>query len=378
MTAPIFVPLLAATWMIGVAVVCVAAALFLAILESSAIPTARGVSWSGSSFKSWMRDGIDWPDEPFVDYFGKGAYLAYLVVLWGGPCVLLARLLFGHSPSTSVAAGGAFWLLFPIGLLSSLASDSRRTPFRLDLLVAFCLRPLQTLGFYVLSAPVLAVLVLTGDLILVHTSKASLVWAVVLTPIASLAFFLYARLLGRLGLVLSFVWAEKPEKKRRPAKRRKPVHAYDPAARVFAPKEEVPDDPPVEAQPPEMPGIETPYDGVVTGYGVDYSGAPVVEEPKPAPIIHKFDDEDDEPIHVADAPEISDDRRVIADRLAKSTERELALHAPSRVEEPTNPYSVETVSFLFDLKTSVPWVTLTACVMLLALMQRGLDMLRPE
>jgi hypothetical protein len=380
MTALIFVPLLVATWMLGFAVLSVGSSLFLAILESSATPTARGVVWRGSSFRTWVRDGIDWPDEPLADHFAKGAYLFYLVVLWGGPAVLVARLALGHSAWTSALAGAVFWLVFPVGLLSSLASDSRWTPFTPRVPIAMACRPLQTLGFYLLSAPILAVLVLTLDLALVHSTQVGVAWALALAPVGSLAFFLYARLLGRLGLVLSFVRFREPER-RRPnrRRRRKPMNAYDERTRMFSPTQDVPDDPPPDAQPPEMRGIQTPYDGEVTGYGVDYSGAPAkTEEPKPAPVIHTFDDEDDEPIRVADAPEISDDRRQVAAELARSTERELALHMPSRIEEPKNPYGVETVAFLFDAKTTVPWTMLTAGFMLLTLFQRGLDMLRPE
>jgi hypothetical protein len=380
MTAPIFVPLLAAAWMLGAGVGSLAASYFLAILESSATPTARGVSWSGSSFKNWMRDGIDWPDGTIADHFAKGVYLFYMVLLWGGPAVLIARLAVGHSPWASVIAGAAFWLLFPIGLLSSLASDSRWTPFWPGLIVAYCKRPLQTLGFYLLSAPVLAVVVFTIDLQFVHTSKATLAWAVGLTPVATLAFFIYARLLGRFGMVLTFTRPERRAiRKRVPRAPRRPMHAYDERTRMFSPTQEVPDEPRVDAQPPEMRGIMTLYDGEVTGYAVDYAGtAPLIEEPKPAPIIHKFDDEDDEPIRVAEPPQVSDDRMKIAAELAKSTPHELALHMPSRIEEPTNPYGLQVVSFLFDAKTSVPWVALTAGLMLLALAQRGLDALRPE
>jgi hypothetical protein len=380
MAAPIFVPLLVATWLVGFAVLSGGSSLFLAILESSATPTARRVVWRGSSFRAWVRDGIDWPDEPFADHFAKGAYLFYLVVLWGGPAVLVARLAVGHSAWTSVLAGTIFWFVFPIGLLSSLASDSRWTPFTPRVLVAMACRPLQTLGFYLLSAPVLAVLVLTLDLALVHSSRVGLAWTLALAPAGSLAFFLYARLLGRLGMVLSFVEFERPEP-RKPGRRRrrKPVNAYDERTRMFSPTEAVPDEPPSNAQPPEMPGLQTPYDGEVTGYGVDYSGAPArTEGPKPAPVIHTFDDEDDEPIRVADAPEISDDRHRIAAELARSTERELELHMPSRIEEPKNPYGVEAVAFLFDVKTTAPWTVLTAGFMLLAVLQRGMDMLRPE
>jgi hypothetical protein len=382
MNAFLFVPLLAATWIVGMAVLSQAAAYFLAILEASATPTARDFSWRGPSFKAWMRDGIDWPDEPFADYLAKGAYLAYMVGLWGGPAILLGRLVAGTSPWATVIAGVAFWLLFPVGLLSSLSARSRWTPFRPILFVGLCRRPVQTLGFYLLSAPVLAVLVLTIDLVLIHTSKAAVVWALVLSPLASLMFFVYARLLGRLGLVVSFACPQESEEEAVPRRRRKvrtrPLNAYDPRTRMFSPTEEVPDDPPAEAQPPELPGIETPYDGVVTGYGVDYSGAVPVEEPRPVPVIHKFDDEDDEPIGVAPAPEISTDRLRVAEELANPPEREMALYAKSRTQEPANPYGLEALSFLFDPKTVAPWGALTVGLMLLALLMRALDTLRPE
>ena len=184
-------------------------------------------------------------------------------------------------------------------------------------------------------------------------------------------------------MVVSFAFPEEPdedeERPRRRKKRTGPANGYDPRTRMFGPTEESQDEPSRLAQPPDMQGIETAYDGVVTGYGVDYTGtAAPIEEPKPAPIIHKFDDEDDEPIRVAPAPEISTDRQRIAEELAHSTERELALHTKSRVEVPANPYGADAVTFLFDPKTIAPWVTVTAGLMLLALMQRGLDLLRPE
>src|SRR4051794_36204787 len=186
MTAFLFVPLLALTWIIGSAVASQAASFFLAILEATATPVACDVTWRGPSFKDWMRDGIEWPDGPFADFFARGAYLAYLVALWGAPAVLIGRLAAGDSAWASVLTGAVFWLLFPVGLLSSASSRSRWTPFRPGLIIAFLRRPAQTLGFYLLSAPVLAVLVLTLDLVLVHTSKATVVWALALAPVAAL------------------------------------------------------------------------------------------------------------------------------------------------------------------------------------------------
>jgi hypothetical protein len=390
MTAYVFVPLLAFAWMIGTAVESLAAAFFLAVLESSGNPTARPVNWRGPSFRSWMRDGIEWPEGTIGDHLGKGLYLGYIVLLWGAPAILLGRLVGGPTVWATVVAGAAFWLLLPIGLLSSMSSVSRWTPFRPGLLVAYGRRPLATLSFYVLSAPVLAALVFCFELVLIHPTRMTVGGTLALAPVGVLVFFLYARLLGRFGLVLSYAFPEEPmedeeeearTKRRRRKKRRRPINAYDPRTRMFSPTEEIPDEPPLGSQPPEMQGIETPYDGVVTGYGVDYSGDPApVEEPKPAPVIHTFDDEDDEPIIVAPPPEISTDRQRIAETLAASTERELTLHAPSRIPEPdpARAYGVDTVAFLFDVNTIGPWVALTAGVMLMSVIQRGLDLLRPE
>lgn len=382
--AYVFVPLLALAWTVGTAVESLAAAFFLAVFESSANPTARPVTWRGPSFRAWMRDGIEWPEGTVADHFAKGFYLGYLVLLWGAPAILLGRVIGGTTAWATVAAGAAFWLLFPIGLLSSMSARSRWTPFRPGLFVAFARRPGATFGFYLSSAPVLAVLVSSFDLVLLHPLRVAVGWTLALAAVGTLAFFIYARLLGRFGLVLSYAFPAEPTdedeepRPRRRKKRRRPINAYDPRTRMFGPTEEIPDEPLRNAQPPQMRGIETPNDGVITGYGVDYSGNPApVEEPPPAQIVHTFDDEDDEPIVVAPPPEVSADRRRIAETLAASTERELTLHAPSRAAEPGRSYGVDTLSFLFDPNTLGPWAVLTAGVMLMSVIQRGLDLLRP-
>jgi hypothetical protein len=380
MTAFFFVPLLAAAWILGFLVAAHASHYFLTIVESSATATARNLPWEGRKFKEWIRDGVNWPDDLFTDYFAKTFFLGYLITLWAGPAVLIGRLAYGSSPWATVVAGAAFWLFIPIGLLSALTSESRWTPLSSQVFVAFARRPGKTFAFYLLSAPVLAVLFLTFDLILLHTSKVTVAWAIALSPVAVLLFFVYARLLGRLGLVLTFAQPEEAEAKpaRRKKKRRAP--AYDEKTRWVGPKESNPDDPPVRAQPDEMPGIETPFDGPVTGYGVDYEGKlPPPEEPKPAPFVVKFDDEDDTPITVAPPPEIDQtDRTKIAAALAIPPKHEVELYLRDRPTEPANPYGSEAVTFLFDVKTIDPWLRLTVGLILLALFQRALDLLRPE
>jgi hypothetical protein len=241
-------------------------------------------------------------------------------------------------------------------------------------------RPGKTLGFYLLSAPVLSVLFLTLDLILLRSAKVSIYWTIALAPVAAVLFFVYARLLGRLGLIVSYSLTEvvKPPPPRR-RKPKRPVHAYDPNTRVFGPKEEIPDDPPVRAQPSELPPMPMPFNEPVTGYDVDYEGkTPVVEEPKPT-IVHYFDDEDNTPITVAPPPDItSSDRQRIAEELANPPQREMELYMRERPAEPANPYGAESVTFLFDPKTIDPWLRLTLGLVVMALLLRALDLLRPE
>ncbi|HKB00747.1 MAG TPA: hypothetical protein VKD90_00945 [Gemmataceae bacterium] len=386
MTAFLFLPLLAATWIVGLVVVAHAAHYFLTVVESSATGTARNLTWKARPFREWIRDGINWPDEGFIDYFAKAVYFVYLVLIWGGPTVVIGRLTVGgDSPWATVIAGAAFWLLFPIGLLSSLASESRWTPFRPELLMSFARRPGKTLGFYLLSAPILAVLSVTFHLILLQSDRVSTTWAIALSPVAVLLFFVYARLLGRLGLVVTYTRTQSEEKEpkptpRRKKKRQKPAHAYDEKTRWCGPTEAIPDEPPLRAQPDDLPGVQTPFDGPLTGYGVDYEGRlPTPEEPKPARVVYPGGEDDDlTPITVAPPPDVSTtDRAKVAAALVVPRESEVELFLRERPTEPANPYGAETVTFLFDPKTLDPWLRLSVGLVVMALLQRALDSLRP-
>jgi hypothetical protein len=375
----LFVCTLALSWVIGFVVAAHAAHYFLSIAESSATLLARNVPGREQLVRQGGRDNIDWPDETIADYFVKVFYFGYMVALFGGPAILMARVVVGPSPWAMALAGAAFWLFFPIGQLSSLASGSRWNPFWPDLLVAFARRPFKTLAFYLLSAPVVAGLFLTFDLIFLRTSAVGTIWAIALSPIAVVLFFIYARLIGRLGMVVSFALprAEPETKKRRP-KRKRPVQEYDPKTRWAVPKD-LTDQPSANAQPEDLPGIETPDEGIVTGYGVNYDGtfAPEEEEEKPVRIVHKFDDEDDRPITVAPAVDTrGTDRQRIAVELAEPPEHEIAMRLRERPTEPANPYGAELVTFLLDPKAIEPWLKLTAGLIGMALLLRFLNALR--
>src|SRR4051794_13691090 len=112
MTAFLFVPLLVAAWMLGFFVAALASHYFLTIVESSATAMARNLSWRGRPFREWIRDGVQWPDDLFVDYFAKTFYFAYIIGLWAGPAFLVGRLAAGHTAWATVITAAAFWLFF--------------------------------------------------------------------------------------------------------------------------------------------------------------------------------------------------------------------------------------------------------------------------
>src|SRR5205823_10246025 len=74
-SAFLFVPLLAAAAVIGGVVFAYAAHCFLTVLEQ----TAAG------------NDEVTWPDEPYVDWLWKAAYMLWLSSLWLAPVVFGAR-----------------------------------------------------------------------------------------------------------------------------------------------------------------------------------------------------------------------------------------------------------------------------------------------
>lgn len=377
--AILFVVVLTLAWMVGLAVSAHAAHYFLAIAESSSTAFAHNVSPRGAKPRFVIRNKIDWPDDFVADYFVRMFYMGYMVALVGGPAVLIGRVIAGPTWVATAIAGLAFWIAFPIGQLSSLASGSRWNPLFLELFMAFARRPAKTLAFYVLSAPVVAGIFFTFDVILLRTETVSAFWTIALCPIAVLLYFIYARLIGRLGMVVSFALPRQEVVEDKAPKRKRRPRTYDEKTRWAAPRDTDTDLPAADAQPPNLPGLESPNDGIVTGYGVSYNDAsPPPEEPKPAPIVHKFDDEDDSPITIApliDARSIERDRISIV--MAEPPEEEILLHLRERPREPANPYGAETVTFLLDPKTIDAWLRLTIGLIVMTVLQRALDHLRP-
>jgi hypothetical protein len=287
--AMIFVSLLLAEVMLGICVLGYAARCFGVIVEG----TAAG------------NDEVRWPDEPMFDWLGRAAHLLFLVavVLAPGAVVgrVLVRLNLGVPPALSVLPSAVlFWLLFPIVLLSSYSAASRWSVLRPALLGGLTRVFPTTLAFYALTALLLSVL---GALAFATFAAGVVLLTPVLAAGAAAGVFVYARLLGRLGLVLGQLEGLEPPDaaptrapgppQETPRKRRKrrikvvdpwavpdydagpppslPVEGYGVAAEGTAGK---PAEPPPERQPKKKPRVK--------GYTVSNEAPP--PPPKEAPL----------------------------------------------------------------------------------------------
>lgn len=168
------------------------------------------LSYTAYSFFVVVQDtagGIDevvWPGEPVGEWLGRGAVLAWLVLVWLAPLGMFLRAaapgLFRDDPvAVLIAAGVILWLFFPIAVLSSLSGGSRWLFFRPKLLAGLARVAPMTLGFYAATA-----LVVAAPLALWYMALSS---EGILIPVASAvgaaAVLIYARLLGRLAWKLN-------------------------------------------------------------------------------------------------------------------------------------------------------------------------------
>jgi hypothetical protein len=238
---------------------------------------------------------VRWPDEPFMDWLLRAVFLGVLTAIWLVPAGILFRSLrhvwLPDDPGLRflLLAVPGLWGLFPVGLLSSLGSESRWGFLRPAVVIGLLRLLPRTVAFYAIS--------------LVLAVGAAALWYVALTsgrmlvlPIAAIgsayAFLVYARLLGRLAwLVNRQGEAPKPTAKtmKRPKEAAR-VRSRDPWAAPEPASTEL-------EEPPQLP---------VSGYGL------ANEEPPPRPKIAPLDgfapisdeplDEEDEPGSIGRGP----------------------------------------------------------------------------
>lgn len=271
MTAFIFVPLLAMTCIVGAVVGLYAARMFTVILENTAAGNTEVV----------------WDDESFLDWVAQGVVLSWHVTVWSIPVVLISTAATRgvdenwRVPIILAVAALGTWVMLPVGILSSMSAESRWAVLSLPALAKLLRHPGDWLAYSSLTAPGIAL------------GLAAIAWAwrwpgfaafMAAGIVVSLAWVTTARLLGHLGCrVLRRGHRRNPKDRPLPTARRatasraelEPAETETPAMPAQRPR----------VQPSELPPIESPYDGPITGYDVrfdDNAPSPPAEPPPPS------------------------------------------------------------------------------------------------
>jgi hypothetical protein len=352
MNAFLFIPLLAALWAIGFVLSLFAAHYFLTVLESSA---------AGN-------DKIVWPEEPLIDWFWKAFYLAFLGGVWITPMIVVGRVVSADPWVQMVFAAFSFWLFFPIGLISSQSAESIWIPFWPGVFNRLSQRMPAVIAFYLLSIPIAVAFL--GSFHLILRADVSFEWAVILAPLSAAGFLVYARTLGRLGFVLSFTRGAGNERIKGGRKKKKE-----------RPKIGDHSEQPIQAQPSELPPVETPFEGPITGYNVVFDDRPRVDE-APKPSLLTLDDEGDgQPLQLE--PDRIDEGNRARERtnkppLPEPDPEEMAAWEKTRsLKEPKQPYDAKLLTFLLEQRSMSAWIILGFGLALIGGMIRVLRELKP-
>lgn len=274
--AILFVPALAGAAVLGFVFALFAANHYLTVMQSTAAG-ARHVVWG---------------DEPVLDGFWKPFYLLWLAGLWAGPTVLAARVAGATGLMSYLVPLAVVWLCYPVSQLSSLSASSVWLPLHPGVFDRLLQKPGVTLGFFALSTVPLAMVGLGFYGVARATGMPWLVGGCLLVVFG---LYGYARLLGRLAFVLAFT-------KSRLTRRKKPDERDELPPLQTPP----PADPVVEEegfrQPSDLPPIETPDEGPLTGYDVKF----LDDAPKPKKRV-RAEVATDEPARRRRRPDPDDD-----------------------------------------------------------------------
>lgn len=290
MTAFIFVPLLAFTMAYTALLIVYSAHVFLVVVED----TAAG------------NDEVTWPSDPLYDWAWKGIYLTWLAGVWLIPALLVARMFSPLFPEEVRGAwfvgltALAFWVAFPISLLSSMSAESSFAVLHGGLFARLARRGGSVLAFYLLSGIVVLIgAPLVYGLVLSEWMAAPFVAAVGL----GIGWLLYARLLGRLALLARLT----PLKRRKSGKVKRPkgTKVSDPWAVPDEARDRDAARAAVRMQPSEMAPLHTPFEGEVTGYDVRFDDDP----PPPAPKLRRPQPEPEEAIEMVEEEPVATEPR---------------------------------------------------------------------
>lgn len=266
MRAVIFVPALVGSVICGFVFLLFAANYYLTIMESTGVGAKE----------------VTWVSEPILDNAWKLAYMAWLVGLWLGPAYFIGRAATAGMDSAWLKMAiplTVFWLCYPVSQLSSLSASTIWLPLVPDVFARLAQKPAVYLGFLALSVPVLAVFGVGFKWTFLTEGDWQLLF--IGAPLVVVSGLMYARLIGRLAFALRFTRSLFAEKKKKKPKQPKPT----------TPTDNNPE--PTFTQPSDLPPINTPDEGELSGYNVTFDKNPLprprkrikaeVVEPAPEP-----------------------------------------------------------------------------------------------
>ena len=282
-------------------------------------------------------DRVHWPNDGWVDMLWKPAYVGWLLACATGPAVILGGVLakkFGVAGLIVPAL--CFWLIFPVVQLSSLYASSVWVPFTPVSLYKMAGRPGATLGFYAQSFGVM----LFGCVgVYLAFLPHRFGWAGVIAGAFALgaSLFVYARFLGRLAFVCSFVGADE-----RPSESRLPQYTRDDPVDRPRKKKKRP--------PPKRERLNTPDPDDGEGYGVNLADDPTPADPESEKeFIPPQFAWDDEPVtaYEAKAAEVVN-HDVVDEKVFAVKESEMRLISKDDTpKEPERAWTVEVWTGLF-------------------------------
>ncbi|SRR5579883_447088 len=222
--AIIFMCLFVLSIIVGLATLCFAARSMLVVVQETGLG----------------QDEIVWPNEPMQDWLGHAVQFIELLGIWLAPAALAARLLRNVWLPDDAAlrilllAGPGLWLFFPVGLLSSLSAESRWVPLRWTIVKCFLRIAPAAFVFYLLTAILLSAAVVPWYYALFGGRTVLLPAA---AGVSAAVLFIYARLLGRLALMIQHL----PVPRRAPAKAKAPKRPQPSGKKKRKPRREVQD-----------------------------------------------------------------------------------------------------------------------------------------
>jgi DNA-directed RNA polymerase subunit RPC12/RpoP len=181
------------TWTLSYAAACCRA-----ILEDTAAGNRQIVSWHEQNWREWVL---------VLAWFGYLAGITFVLAHFLGRLVELA------GGAYLPALLGISWTAFPLILLSSLEADSLLVPLSVPVVHSLWRRAGGWLAFYVVSTVAVGLPLLL--LLMLAATGSQFVAALIGAPVIAAALFIEARLLGRLGWLISQPDGKPPKKKRR-------------------------------------------------------------------------------------------------------------------------------------------------------------------